>query len=1413
MSRSFARVLVLSLAFSACSAAAETARMDVIGFPEFPSVSPDGSLIVYMWAGDLWAVPREGGVASRLTSHPADERASAFNPDGTMLAFESDRHGARNIYMMPISRQGNAILAGEMTRITRSDRAQSLSGFSSDGSKVLFSGMIEPSIYRHERMYAAPIAGGPVERLTDAFGGSPQMSHDGSHLVFTRGRCEWERPAYRGTGERQVWLHRFDDGTFHELTTWDGNDGDAFFLPDGAIVFVSSRDGQNNLYRLARGASDPGTPVGPGLTQLTRFKPAEGELSIGHGIRDLCVSRDGSTAVFCVWDSLYTLDLRTPGAAPRPVEIRATPDVNRSDTERITLDRLITEAAISPDGKAIAVIARGEVFVRSTETDRPTRRVTYTAGRERDLVWSPDGRSLYFVSDESGTLGIYEARVALALEDIVPLKANAVSETQGTAGQESPVVEPIAEPGHDLIVGTWSCTASGAPPIPPAGLAFVLTITRSDAGYAANVSAPPMFDGAAQDVQFDPAAKVLTFSVSVSADEVAVFRLEVANGTIGGTATIGAASAAINGRKADVVSLDIVEIDAGSSEEFAMVTEYTWPSTGYAFSAATDPVTGTWDCKATGPAPLPEEGVDFVLRLKLNGQSVTGELIAPNWYQGALTGASWDAESRRLSGMLTTPAGPGSLAVEVTEAGLEGTVTVADMVFQVRGARRPEPTPQALARATDSRPAERQTPRQAESKPKIDYGKRWAESLRYEVRPLIDTPAQEYGPTPSPDGRHMLYIRDHGDLILVSMKDGSERVVMPGWNAPSVQWAGDSRHIVYEVSDLDFNSDIWLLDVLDADAAPVNLTRHPDLDRAPRLSADGRVLAFVSDRAGNNFEFSVYAVFLDKSLEGLTNYELADHFKKAADEARKTRPIEPVDFEAEYTPPKPLTFDVEDAHLRVRRLTNMPGSQSNLAMTPGGDRILFTGTVDGSFGFYSIDYKGEDRKSITSGGVSDVRVNAKGDMVSFVASGQARSAGPAGGRSENYPIRASIVIDIASQQRQKFLEMARILEIQFYHPTLKGLNWRGLTARYVSLAEKTRDSNGFNRVGRIMMGELNGSHLGISGGGSPFSAPSEGYGYLGVAVSPVPGGYRVESVLPGSPAYFRHSRLQPGDVLLGVNAVRFAPDEASLPTVDLVAAMAATNGEQVLLELRRELEPTRNYLLITPTGYGTIVNLAYEHEVQQRRELVEKLSDGRIGYLHIRGMSQPSVRDFERDLYAAAHGKDGLLIDVRDNGGGSTADILLASLTAPVHAYTVPRGANQADAAPASYPRDRRLIHPYQRPISVLINQNSFSNAEIFAHAIKTIGRGKLVGTATFGGVISTGSASLIDGSTVRTPFRGWYLPDGTDMENNGARPDLDVPQLPQDEVAGRDLQIEAAVKELLERISATPDGIWRPGQ
>lgn len=565
---------------------------------------------------------------------------------------------------------------------------------------------------------------------------------------------------------------------------------------------------------------------------------------------------------------------------------------------------------------------------------------------------------------------------------------------------------------------------------------------------------------------------------------------------------------------------------------------------------------------------------------------------------------------------------------------------------------------------------------------------------------------------------------------------------------------------------------------------------------------------------------------LDRKLDGLRPYEVADYLKQASDAAKKRKPIATVTSELEKpkagkdappSPENPLAFDADDAWRRIQKITSIPTSVRNLEITPAGDRIIFTASIDGSTQLLSVDYEGKNRRTVHSGSANVQSVSLTGDKVLFLSGGQATTSSPAGGSNDTLSIDAPVTVDIAAQQHQKFHEAARTIGARFYHPTLKDLDWAALTKRYLELAIRTRTDTEFNRVFYHMLGELDGSHMGISGGRST-SGSGEPIGYLGIDVEAAPGGYRITRIVPDGPADRRTSRLHVGETIIGIDGTPLAEMADRLPHTDFRVAMRGTSGKETLLEVRRAESDRARHVLITPYSAGADGNARYEDEVAQNRALVDRLSEGKLGYLHIRGMNMPAVRDFERDLFAAADGKLGLIVDVRDNGGGSTADILLSSLTAPRHAYTAARGVDLETMPKDAYPRDRRLIYGYSRPINVLINQYSYSNAEIFAHAIKTIGRGPLIGVPTFGAVISTGSFSLIDGTSVRMPFRGWYLLCGTDMENNGAEPDIFIPQMPEDEAdtstgldRGRDRQLEAAVDELLGRL--IDPVTWRPLQ
>ncbi|MFC1708161.1 S41 family peptidase, partial [Planctomycetota bacterium] len=437
---------------------------------------------------------------------------------------------------------------------------------------------------------------------------------------------------------------------------------------------------------------------------------------------------------------------------------------------------------------------------------------------------------------------------------------------------------------------------------------------------------------------------------------------------------------------------------------------------------------------------------------------------------------------------------------------------------------------------------------------------------------------------------------------------------------------------------------------------------------------------------------------------------------------------------------------------------------------------------------------------------------------------------------------------------QLFDEAWRTMREQWYDADH---DWDELGRKYREVAMTRSTRHEFQEVVRMMLGELNGSHLGIWGGAESQAAPARETGRLGLGLEPAEDGWLVTDVVPEGPCDRESCRLRSGDLLLSVNG-RSLADRPYVPTTHFAEHFEGTVGKRVVLGVlratpddtlqpeeqdregrgesedggdpgeketgtdagpktpldadagaRREPngkngsdegegeatgEPRSERVVCRPISDRGLRNLNYERWTDRVRALVEERSHGRIGYLHVRGMSVPSLERFETELFARANGRDALIIDVRNNGGGWTADYLLAILSAPEHAYTVPRGGERG------YPQGRRPLAAWTKPTAVLINERTFSNAEIFAHAVKTTGRGKLVGQRTFGGVISTGARRLLDGSVLRVPFRGWYvLGTDHDMDRGGAVPDILVEQPPQDPI---DRQAEAAVKALLEELA-----------
>ncbi len=669
-------------------------------------------------------------------------------------------------------------------------------------------------------------------------------------------------------------------------------------------------------------------------------------------------------------------------------------------------------------------------------------------------------------------------------------------------------------------------------------------------------------------------------------------------------------------------------------------------------------------------------------------------------------------------------------------------------------------------------------------------------TLKHEVVRMTSTAADESNPSISPDGKKIAYVRGRGALVVADIdstgKMANEKILQDSWDSPSgLAWSPDSKWVAYAVSDLYFNQEVFI-HAADNSSKPVNVTMHPRTDGQPVWSADGSKLGFISAR--NNRNNDVWFVWLKKE----------DWEKSAQDWQEMDKPETSAPAKGGKQEPKPIKIDFENIHERLVQVTSFPGDEGSLAISKDGETFFYTANSSTARGrdLYSVKWDGKELKELTKGGANPAQVmmDKEGKYLYFQRMGAFARLDAKSGAQESLPYSAKMMVDYPAEREQVFEEAWRTIRDGFYDPKFHGYDWNALREKYRDRCVQASTSNDFRDMFNLMLGELNASHMALT---APDRAETqrESTGLLGAELVPVEGGMQVRHVIPESPADKQGSQLTEGDVILAVNG------EPVREGVNFYELLNGQVNEKVLLQVRNAAGQTRE-VTIRPTA--SLSNQLYQEWVDNRKELVAKYSNGRLGYIHIRGMDMPSFEVVEREFTAAGYGKEGLIIDVRYNGGGSTTDYLMAVLNYKQHAYTVPRGASddlERDKLKFRdyYPVGERLVFAaWLKPSVAMCNEGSYSNAEIFSHAYKTLGIGKLVGQPTNGSVISTGGRGLLDGSFVRLPGRGWFT-KATDknQELGPAVPDVIVENTPDWIARDVDQQLKAAVDTLLKDIDS----------
>jgi tricorn protease len=668
-------------------------------------------------------------------------------------------------------------------------------------------------------------------------------------------------------------------------------------------------------------------------------------------------------------------------------------------------------------------------------------------------------------------------------------------------------------------------------------------------------------------------------------------------------------------------------------------------------------------------------------------------------------------------------------------------------------------------------------------------------------------------------------------------------------------WSPDGKWLAYSKSDISRTSDIYIISASGAEKEPHRVTFDSYSDGNPQFGSDGRKLFFqrVEPTTGGNQPIAtqIYSVWLEKQEKDPDDPEERENAEPPAGpaappaeggEGAAAPPARP--RPQANRPPREIKMDWDGLKRRTRQITRMPFPILNYTIAPDSRTIVFVTTEPAGPAnipvIYSIQDDGRRLARITAGqpptegaggpgggggfggGISGLNISRDGRTLFFrerdavysvaisggspgagagagAAAAAGQGAGAGGRRRINFNVR--VRVDRPAEWAEMFDDAWRTMKYRFYDPKMHGMDWDAMRAKYRPLVDFVGDRQELLNILNEMIGELNASHTGAA---PPPRGPGGGgvsTSHLGIELEPdkAAGRYRVTYVYEDGPADKDWVRVKAGDYLLAIDGkpVKAGDEYWELLNNRLNRKMTVTFNNKPA----EDGAWTTRIEAITGGAYS---QLRYDRWVNERRKKVDELSGGRIGYLHIQGMNQPSLRKFEKEIREYRN-KEALVIDQRWNGGGNIEQELLAILVQRQYQVWQPRGTEATS----------RPFAGFFGPKVVLQNWRSASNAEMFPAGFRALGLGKVIGTPTMGAVIGTGSYSLIDGSTVRTPGVGVFLadPKRTNMENYGVQPDMLIDNKPEDSLAGRDRQLEAAVEELMKQLNGTKRNVATEGQ
>jgi tricorn protease len=661
---------------------------------------------------------------------------------------------------------------------------------------------------------------------------------------------------------------------------------------------------------------------------------------------------------------------------------------------------------------------------------------------------------------------------------------------------------------------------------------------------------------------------------------------------------------------------------------------------------------------------------------------------------------------------------------------------------------------------------------------------KFTEAHHFKVTQLTNTPDAEFGVSFAPNGRRVAFLRA-GKLWTMNPDGSDAKAIVSDVHVFDYEWSPDSKWFVYARRDGSFASELYIVPSTGAtaDNPARNVTRYATYNGDVTWNNDGKKIAFLSERRGSP---RMYALSLQK-------------------------PAAPGYTERPLFGGSSVAIDWEDIHLRAQPVAPVPALTG--AISADGSKVAFRDAKEGDL--WVANTNGGQLTRLTTGHVGPKQIiwskprNAfGGDVIYYLdGAGTIHLVRSSGGSGPSLPFRIKMRVKTEDLYLEMFDQTWRYLAEHFYDATFHGRDWNAVRTKYRELVKHITMKEDLYSLLYLMMGELNASHLGVGGYST---SPDEETADLGLLVDE---GYRgrglkIAEILKRGPADRRGVTLKAGEYILAIDG-----DEVT-DTTDLSKILNGKVGEMVALQVAAKPDAAakeRRHVEVAAVSRRSIHPLMYDRWVGHNARRVTELSKGKLGYIHIPSMDEAGLDRFLRSLYSDNFDKEAIVLDVRYNGGGFTHDQILNYLGSREHTIFKQRDGGEGLVL-RSY--DRK----WNKPLVLLINNRSYSDAEIFPNAFRTLGLGKLVGQPTGGFVIGTGQVALIDGSQLRIPRIGVYTTKGVNMEKEGVQPDVLVEDHPDQLARGIDAQLDKAVEVLQGEVLAwkkkqQPSVASKPGE